>query len=258
MQDVSAVFHCTNFPITVFERNVAAAQNVLDLAREQGIHVIYPSNVWVYGRPQSIPITEDHPKRPCSKLGEVKLRIDETCMDYFHKHQLPVTILHLPDFYGPYVLNSWMQGNYEAASHGKPMNMMGNIHKPHEFIYIDEAAKAMSSVFNEENAIGQYYNVPGYGSITLHDFSTYLYEAAGTSGSLRTAPPWLLRVMGLFNKELRAYLEMQYLFEEEILLDGSKIKEAVGYVPEVDYRTGTQRTMYWYQKIKTESSSLVL
>lgn len=258
VKDVVAIFHCTNFPLTVFERNLTATQNILDLAREQGPHVIYPSNVWIYGKPQSALIPEEHPKRPCSKLGVIKLRIDEMCMKYFHQHQLPVTILHLPDFYGPYVLNSWMQANYEAALHGKPMNMMGEGHKPHEFIYIDDAARALCSVVNEEIAFGQYYNVPGYGNISLQKFSTYLYEAAGTNGKIRTAPPWLLRLMGFFNKELGAYLEMQYLFKEKIFLDGSKIKEMIGYTPEVDYRTGTQRTIYWYQKFKAESSSLAL
>jgi nucleoside-diphosphate-sugar epimerase len=258
MQDVSAIFHCTNFPLTIFERNITATQNILELALEQGAHVIYPSNVWVYGKPQSVPITEEHPKYPCSRLGELKLRIDEMCMEYFHKGQLPVTILHLPDFYGPYVLNSWMKANYEAAQRGKSMNMIGNIHKQHELIYIDEAARALCSIANLEETFGQYYNVPGYGGITLHSFLTYLYEAAGTTGSIRTIPPWLLPVMGLFNKEIQALLEMQYLFEEEILLDGSKIKDVIGYVPGIDYRMGTQRTMYWYQKTKTETSSLSL
>ena len=31
MQDVSAIFHCTNFPLTIFERNITATQNVLEL-----------------------------------------------------------------------------------------------------------------------------------------------------------------------------------------------------------------------------------
>jgi nucleoside-diphosphate-sugar epimerase len=258
MQNITAVFHCTNFPITAFERNVTATKNVLELALEQGSHVIYPGNVWVYGKPRSIPIKEDHPKRPCSELGKIKLRIDEMCLEYLHKHQLPVTILHLPDFYGPYVLNSWMKGNYEAAYSGKPMNMLGNMYKQHELIYIEDAAKALCSVANCEEAYGQYYNVPGSGGITLKDFSNYLYEAAGTTGTIRITPPWSLRAMGLFNKEMRAFLDLLYLFEEEILLDGSKIKGDFGYVPEVDYRIGTQRTMYWYQKAKTESSSLSL
>ena len=258
MQDVSAIFHCTNFPLTIFDCNIAATQNVLELALEQGAHVIYPSNVWVYGKPQSIPITEEHPKNPCFRLGEIKIRIDEMCMTYFQKRQLPVTILHLPDFYGPYVLNSWMKANYQAAQRGKPMNMIGNIHNQHELIYIDEAARALCSVANLEDTFGQYYNVPGYGGITLHTFFTYLYEAAGTTGDIRTVPSWLLRVMGLLNREIQALLEMQYLFEEEILLDGSKIKDIVGYAPKIDYRMGTQRTMYWYQKAKAETSSLSL
>ncbi len=154
MHDVCAVFHCTNFPLTLFKRNITAAQNMLDLALEQGAHVIYPGNVWVYGKPQSVPITEEHPKHPCSRLGEIKLRIDGMCMEYFYKHRLPVTILHLPDFYGPYVFNSWMKANYGAAQRGKPIYMIGNIHKQHELIYIDEAARALCSVAHLEDTFG--------------------------------------------------------------------------------------------------------
>ncbi|MBD3306421.1 SDR family NAD(P)-dependent oxidoreductase [candidate division KSB3 bacterium] len=255
IQGASVLFHCTNFPITLFERNLEAMRNVMDLALEQGCHVIYPGNVWVYGKPQTVPIPETHPKQPCARLGEIKLRLDEMCMEYFQRHRLPVTILHLPDFYGPWVMNAWMQGNYEAALHGKPMQMLGNMQALHEFIYIDEAARAMNLVAQEAHTFGQHYNVPGYGGITLEDFSRYLYEAAGTTGKIRTAPAWLLRLMGIFNKEIGAFLEMRYLFEDEILLDGTKIKDAVGYVPEIDYRTGTQRTMYWYKNLTTSERS---
>ena len=253
MQNVSAIFHCSNFPLTMFDRNLTAAQNVLELATQQEAHVVYPGNVWVYGKPQCIPITEEHPKQPCSKLGELKLRIDDMCLEYFHKYRLPVTILYLPDFYGPFVLNPWMKSLYEAAYSGKPMNMMGNIHKQHEFIYIDDAARAMCSVVLHEEAYGQCYNVPGFCNMTSQTFSTYLYEAAGTTGSIRLAPPWLLRVMGIFSNTLGMFLEMRYLFEEEVLLDGSKLEETVGYLPEIDNRTGTQRTMYWFKKMRTES-----
>lgn len=255
MEDVIAVFHCANFPFTFFEQNITATQNVLDLALEQGSHVVYPGNVWVYGRPQSSPITEEHPKHPCSKLGETKLRNDEMCLEYFHKHGLPVTILHFPDFYGPYVLNAWMKKNYEAAFLGKPMMILGDKYRQHEFIYIEDAARALWSIAHCEEAYGQSYNVPGYGGITLKEFSNYLYEAAGTHGCVRVVPPWVLQGMGLFNKEIRKVQELRYLFEEEMLLDGTKIKAAIGYTPAVDYRTGTQRTMYWYQTIKRESSS---
>ncbi len=64
--------------------------------------------------------------------------------------------------------------------------------------------------------------------------------------------------MGLFHKEIQALHELQYLFEEEILLDGTKIKDMAGYVPEMSYRMGTQRTMYWYQKNSGKNTFLLV
>ncbi len=52
--------------------NVTGTKNILEIAREYGIRVVYASSSSVYGTPQSVPIREDAPHAPENPYGKTK------------------------------------------------------------------------------------------------------------------------------------------------------------------------------------------
>lgn len=66
------------------EMNVSATVDVLDHARKEDAQVVLASSAAIYGAPQSLPISEDHPKNPMSPYGLDKLTADRYAR-FYHK-----------------------------------------------------------------------------------------------------------------------------------------------------------------------------
>ena len=53
-------------------------------------------------------------------------------------------------------------------------------------------------------------------------------EAAGSDAKPQIAPPLMLRVLGLFNSDVRELREMLYQFDSPFIVDASKYERAFG------------------------------
>ena len=70
-------------PAQYYENNLVAAYNMLEAMRSTGHdRVIFSSTCAVYGIPDSLPLREDHPRRPISPYGRSKLAIEWMLEDY--------------------------------------------------------------------------------------------------------------------------------------------------------------------------------
>lgn len=64
-------------PHRFFKSNVGGTLNLLEaMLASRGRNLIFSSSAAVYGEPQSVPIDEDHSKRPVNPYGESKLAIE--------------------------------------------------------------------------------------------------------------------------------------------------------------------------------------
>jgi UDP-glucose-4-epimerase GalE len=95
---VTAVMHFAGFisvsesinkPALYYKNNVAKTITVLDVMLEHAVDtIIFSSSAAVYGAPQQIPITEDHPTLPINPYGRTKLIIEQLLYDYAHAYNL--------------------------------------------------------------------------------------------------------------------------------------------------------------------------
>jgi UDP-glucose 4-epimerase len=88
---ISAVMHFAAFievgqsvknPLAFYENNVSKTITLLQTMLQHNVrHVIFSSSCAVYGIPEYLPLTEEHPKRPISPYGKTKLMIEEVLTD---------------------------------------------------------------------------------------------------------------------------------------------------------------------------------
>jgi len=70
-------------PRLYYENNVIGGLKLLQAVMEAGVkHFIFSSSAAVYGEPESVPISEDHPLQPANPYGETKAII-EKALDYY-------------------------------------------------------------------------------------------------------------------------------------------------------------------------------
>jgi UDP-glucose 4-epimerase len=70
-------------PAKYYRNNVANTQNLLDSIVRHGLkRFIFSSTAAIFGKPEYIPIDEEHPKRPLNPYGRTKLMVEEMLADY--------------------------------------------------------------------------------------------------------------------------------------------------------------------------------
>ncbi len=111
LKDIDVVFHLAALiaipysylaPQSFVETNVIGTLNVLESSLKNGIsRIIHTSTSEVYGTPETIPITEEHPLHGQSPYSASKIGADKLCEAYFCSFGLPVVVLRPFNTFGP-------------------------------------------------------------------------------------------------------------------------------------------------------------
>ncbi|UYQ91615.1 NAD-dependent epimerase/dehydratase family protein [Chitinophaga horti] len=219
-------------------------QNTINACKIAGSKLVFFDNVYMYGHVKGW-MTEDTPYRPSSKKGKVRTMIAQMLHDEMHRGALPVLIARSADFYGPgadnsvpniLVLNNLVKG-------GKPQ-WMGKSTVPHSFTYTPDAGRATALLGNTPSAYNQVWHLPtDKNALTGKEFIRIACELYGKQDAkFSIIPDWMLRVGGIFKKELAELIEMNYQYEYDYLFDSSKFEKAFHLKP-TPYRTGLQETI---------------
>ena len=108
LKNVDGVFHeaaLTSvlesfFKITEYRNvNIHGTENIFKLAKEFGFKVVYASSASVYGNSITIPITEEHNKKPINPYGSTKLEA-EYLAEKYSKSGTPIIGLRYFNVYG--------------------------------------------------------------------------------------------------------------------------------------------------------------
>jgi UDP-glucose 4-epimerase len=105
-------------PLKFYENNVSKTITLLNAMQAHNINkLIFSSSCAVYGIPQQLPLTEDHPKNPLSPYGKTKLMIESILEDVSDAY----------DF-------NYVSLRYFNAAGALPEEQLGEQHKPETHI----------------------------------------------------------------------------------------------------------------------------
>jgi nucleoside-diphosphate-sugar epimerase len=248
-KDADVVVHAVNVPYPRWAEVVPrVAANARNAAEAAGATLAFPGNVYPYGPPQRNPVLEDHPFAATTVKGQIRAEIER---DYLAAHaagKLRLVLPRYPDFYGPNVLNGLLAPIFDGAISGKGCRWPIDADLPHEFIFIDDAAEAMLRLVDTPAAHGIPVHVPGPGTIPAREFVRLAYAAGGHPVRHSVFGRGMWRFAGVFNAEVRGAYEMAYLFENPLVLGGSRYDSLVGEArPATPYPEGIRRTVEWFR-----------
>jgi len=79
---LKAVGESVEKPLLYYENNVGGTIALLQAMDAQGVReLVFSSSATVYGGPEKLPLTEDHPLRPANPYGKTKLMIEHLLAD---------------------------------------------------------------------------------------------------------------------------------------------------------------------------------
>ena len=220
---------------------------VIEGASAAGAKLVWADNLYMYG-PHRGPLTENLPYRAAGRKGRTRARMAMTLMEAHQSGKVRATIGRASNFYGPGVLDSIVgQGVFGPALRGEAAQVLGDPDALHTYTFVEDFAKALVTLGEREEALGEVWHVPSAQTLTTRRFVEMVYEEAGTTPKLRVAPKLGIAFLALFNARMRETKEILYQFEEPFVVDHGKYERAFGSDP-TPHCEAIRRTLEWFRR----------
>lgn len=229
-EGASVIVHGVNYPYHRWvPYMVRATANVAAAARRTRATVLFPGNVYGLGEQTERPLSEAAPMRPSTRKGALRTNL-ETTLRATVGDGVQVIVLRANDYFGPTVRNPLVDRMFGNAARGKAMMVLGNVDVRHQWAYLPDAARAGAMLLERRGQLDEFdvFHFAGHLADPQRDFLEQIANLAGHPGlAIRPAPWWLVRLMGWFDPVAREVLELRYLWDRAVILDGSRLTQTL-------------------------------
>lgn len=213
----------------VIKSHFIGCKNLADIFKKKKIKSFIQMGSSVeYGKANS-PQTENMLCKPVSVYGSSKYFSTKYLLELYNKYEFPVTIFRLYQSYGkkqdlnrliPIVINSCIKNEKFACSNGK---------QSRDFIYIDDAIKALFYAMKDDKAKGQIFNLG--------------------SGKPTQVKNLILTIKKLIGKGTPQFGKITLRPEESIKIyaNTKKIKKILRWQPSTSLKTGLRQVINYYK-----------
>jgi nucleoside-diphosphate-sugar epimerase len=247
----SVVYLCVGLK---YDRKVWAEQwpiimsNTIEACKRAGSKLVFLDNVYSYGRVVGA-MTESTPYNPCSKKGEIRVKIAEELMNEVKAGNLQALIARAADFYGPFADKTGVPNIliFKPLSQSKKANWLVNDSARHSYTFTLDIAKALFSLSEFDKAYSQVWHLPTASDpLTGKEFIETVAKESGVEPKYRILSKWMLKLAGVFDKTISESYEMLYQSEFDYIFDSSKFQDAFQIHP-TSYEEGIIETVKYYK-----------
>lgn len=233
------VVDCIGLPGDRMALHEVTARNIARAATGMGVRLLHVSSCWAYLPLEGDVVDEDHPREGGGPFIRARRAAEDVMLE------AGAAVLNLPDFYGPHVAIGTLTEALRAVAKGKPMMWLGPADVAREYIYVPDAMAVAVRVAVEPEAYGKRWVVPGAGPVTASEIADHVAAHLGHRVRLVTAGPVMLRVVSLFNSELRSFMQMVPEYVKPVRHDGTRLHALIGAAPATPYGDGIATTLDW-------------
>lgn len=220
-------------PVMDADINVLGTINVLQMAAGNGVKrfVNTSSGGCVYGEPDSLPVSEDAPRRPDSPYGVSKLVAEEYIRYFERARGVSCCTLALGNVYGPRQ-NAFGEAGVVAMFIGRILSgtectIYGDGEQTRDFVYVDDVVDAYRAALSRGE--GEFINIGTGVQTSVNELYRGLVDILDWDEAAVYAPPR--------DGEL-----------DHIALDAGKAAAVLGWKPRVSMQDGLSRTVDWYRQ----------
>lgn len=232
----AVVVHAINYPYPQWDpamREVTA--KAIAACRDAGALMLFPGNVYGFGPLTGRALPEDTPQDATTRKGRLRAELEFMIRRGCDDSRMRALILRGGDFFGPGVRNGLVDRLFARAVAGQPMIWPGRLSTPHQWAYMPDLARLAADLVARRDQLAPFQVVHFAGHVFTRqaDFLAAIASGAGRPGLAVRVVPWtLLRLAALFDPMLRELLELDYLFEDAVILDDpARRRLAPGFQP---------------------------
>ena len=222
-RDVDIIVNGWNPPYTRWAAELPKqTQAVIDAARLNDARVVFPGNVYVYGKDAPLEFGLDTPHTATNPLG--KLRRDAEAA--YRKSGVAFLILRAGDY-----IDTEASGNWFDRVIAKPLGnghivYPGDTDVPHAWAFLPDLARAGAELLAQDLPHQIEVPYPGY-TLTGRDMACHLSEASGRPITVRQMSWMPLRLGAWVSPFLAKLVEMRYLWDKPHHIDPKTFDEVL-------------------------------
>jgi UDP-glucose 4-epimerase len=204
-----------NKPEEYHNVNVNGTENILKLAKEFSLKVVYASSSSIYGNPKRIPIVESDDKNPINPYAETKLKKEELAISYA-KNGVKVIGLRYFNVFGKGQSNEYagvLKLFLECIRKELPPKINGDGTQFRDFVHVNDVVNA-NIMSMDSNINHEFFNVGTNTSITILDLAKTIIKSSK------------LDIKPIFGPALKGDVQ-------ETMANIDLIKEKIGWKPTV-------------------------
>ena len=224
-------------PFPDLEINCRAQLSILECCRKENpaVKIVFASTRQLYGKPDFLPVDENHPLRPVDVNGINKMAGEWYHILYNNVYGIRACALRLTNTYGPRMrikdarqtfLGIWVQ----KILKNEPFEVWGG-EQLRDFTFVDDCVEALLLCAASENADGQIFNLGGQNVVSLREMAQILVaQNGGGDFQIREFPA-----------------ERRKIDIGDYYSDFGKIEKTLGWTPQIGESEGVARTLEFYR-----------
>lgn len=220
-------------PLADLLQNLPATVQLFSEVASRGVKLVFlSSGGTVYGEAGELPIQETHRTKPISPYGVTKMTLENYAYLYAATHGLKFICVRPANAYGvgqrPFVGQGFISTAIASAMRGIPIKIFGQHGTVRDYLYVSDLASGIVSAL-ARGRLSETYNLGsgiGLSNLDVIERLTYLLKKDQYEVPLEILP--------------------ERSFDVKVnVLDSRKLMEHTGWMQQVDFDYGVQRTYDW-------------
>ncbi|MEV6282576.1 NAD-dependent epimerase/dehydratase family protein [Kribbella sp. NPDC051770] len=205
--------------------------SLIAAAEKTGALLVTTGNLYPYGAPDG-PMREQDPDRPNSTKGEVRAKVWAEALAAHRAGRIRTAEVRGSDYLGAGAVSFFTVGVLPGVLEGRRVAVPADIDAAHSWTAVDDVARTLIAVADDENAWGRTWLVPTAPPVSIRDLAADAARMVGLPAARVTEmPAAVLWLGGLFNPQAKEIRELQYQFREPFVVDSTQAEEAFGLRP---------------------------
>jgi nucleoside-diphosphate-sugar epimerase len=242
-----AIFNCANPPYHRWSTDwPPIANSILAAAQSSGSKLVTLNNLYAYGRPTG-PMTPHDPLSANYEKAQVRATMWRDAKRAHDEGRIKATEVRASDFIGPRS-ESYLGLLIPRIIAGKSCQVIGNVDAAHSWNYTVDVAHTLVTCAQDDRAWGRAWHAPANPACSVRQAIDDIARIVGAPKvKITKVPTVALRVMGLFNTDLRELPKTLYQFQAPFVIDDSETRSTFGLAP-TPWDDVLRSTIAYYEK----------
>lgn len=209
-------------------------ENVLQVAEQMKLNIVFPGNVYVFDPKQGPDFDERMPHAPVSRLGELRENL-ELQLKRASERGVKVIILRMGDFIARNAKSAWLPQLLKKKKNTYVLSAPGARDTVHTWAYVPDAARRVVQLLNHHEILPMFnvFNFEGY-RVSMLDMASEIEKVSGKLVIIRSFPWFVFRLLSFTHVLFRGLCSMRYLWKYELnLIDTAP----VAGLPDITHKT---------------------